>query len=322
MSVDATTLSEATVADRIRQIAADMTPAEQKVSRILFASAMVAGLETVASLAERAGVSGPTVIRLTSKLGFDSYIDFQRVLRHEMEERSNSPLSLYSQGRGAPSGDLLAKSRDVFAAAMRQSFDRMSPGEYNSVIETLCDLKFRIYLAGGRFTQLVAQMIYLHLFQMRPGVHMVQAGLQTRDDQLLELGSKSVLMMFDFRRYQSDSVSLARAAHERGARILLVTDPWESPIAKYADHVLTVEVTSPSPYDSMVPAFALAEALIAEVMLRLGRDAVKRMEGLEELRTGFEWRDIAAPVPAMSKNGKSGSRPRADKGKTGAKKRK
>jgi DNA-binding MurR/RpiR family transcriptional regulator len=278
-----------TVADRIRQIAHDMTPAEQKIARILFASAMVAGLETVASLAERANVSGPSVIRLTTKLGFDSYIDFQRTLRDEMEERSNSPLSLYARSSGKQPGDQLAKSRDVFTAAMRQSFDRISPAEFNNVVETFCDLKRSIYLAGGRFTQLIAQMLYLHLYQMRPGIRMIQDGLQRREDQLLDLGPKSVLTIFDFRRYQSDSVSLARAAHERGARTILVTDPWESPIAEFADHVLIAEVTSPSPYDSMVPAFALVEALIAEIMTKLNRDAVKRIEDLEVLRTGFEW---------------------------------
>jgi DNA-binding MurR/RpiR family transcriptional regulator len=140
---------------------------------------------------------------------------------------------------------------------------------------------------------LVAQMLYLHLFQMRPGIRMIQAGLQTRDDQLLDVGPKSVLMVFDFRRYQSDTVSLARAANERGAGIILVTDPWESPIAEFADHVLTAEVTSPSPYDSMVPAFALVEGLIAEIVPRLGKDVVKRIEDLEQLRTGFEWRGEA-----------------------------
>jgi DNA-binding MurR/RpiR family transcriptional regulator len=308
---------EMTVADRIRQIAADMTPAEQKVSRILFASAMVAGLETVASLAERAGVSGPTVIRLTSKLGFESYIDFQRVLRAEMEERRNSPLSLYPRSRETLKGDLLTTSRDVFAAAMRQSFDRISPGEYNAVVDAICDLKKTIHFAGGRFSQLVAQMMYLHLFQMRPGIRMIQAGLQSRDDQLLDIGPKSVLMMFDFRRYQSDSVSLARMAHQRGAQILLVTDPWESPIAEFADHVVTVEVTSPSPYDSMVPAFALAEALIAGAIPRLGQDALQRIESLETLRTGFEWRTdgVMAPVRAGKKR-----RTPAGTGKTGKKK--
>lgn len=305
---------EITVADRIRQIAADMTPAEQKVSRILFASAMVAGLETVASLAERAGVSGPTVIRLTSKLGFESYIDFQRVLRGEMEERRNSPLSLYPRSREALKGDLLTKSRDVFAAAMRQSFDRISPGEYNAVIDAICDLKKTIFFAGGRFSQLVAQMMYLHLYQMRPGIRMIQAGLQSRDDQLLEIGPKSVLMIFDFRRYQSDSVSLAQVAHQRGARILLVTDPWESPIAEFADHVVTIEVTSPSPYDSMVPAFALAEAFIAGAIPRLGQDALKRIESLETLRTGFEWRMDGMVAPAAAGKEHMGKERRAPAG--------
>lgn len=285
----------ATVADRIRHVTQELTPAEQKVARILFSSAMLAGLETVASLANRAGVSGPTVIRLTTKLGFDGYPSFQKALRDELEERSTSPLSLYARSSRNRPGDLLAQSCEIFAEGMRQSFDRISPAEIEGVIGTLCDPKRGIYFTGGRFTQLVAQMLYLHLYQMRPGVRMIQPGLQARDDQLLELGPKSVLMIFDLRRYQADSVSLARVAKERGATILLVTDPWESPIAEFADHILIAEVTSASPYDSMVPAFALAEALIAEVINRLSGDAVKRMRDLEGLRKGFEWTGNGAP---------------------------
>jgi DNA-binding MurR/RpiR family transcriptional regulator len=150
--------------------------------------------------------------------------------------------------------------------------------------------------------------MFLHLYQMRPGVRMIQPGLQARDDQLLEIGPKSVLMMFDLRRYQADSVSLARAAKERGATILLVTDPWESPIAEFADHILIVEVTSPSPYDSMVPAFALAEALIAEVINRLGSAAVKRMRDLEGLREGFEWTGDSGTGRRKAKNKQGGGR--------------
>jgi DNA-binding MurR/RpiR family transcriptional regulator len=297
-----------TVADRIRQATQDLTPAEQKVARILFSSAMLAGLETVASLADRAGVSGPTVIRLTTKLGFDSYPDFQKALRDELEERSNSPLSLYARTSRNRPGDLLAKSRDVFTEGMRQSFDRISPAEIEGVIGALCDLKRSVHFAGGRFTQLVAQIMFLHLYQMRPSVRMIQPGLQARDDQLLELGPKSVLMIFDLRRYQADSVSLARAAKARGATILLVTDPWESPIAEFADHILIAEVTSPSPYDSMVPAFALAEALIAEVINRLGSGAVKRMRDLEGLREGFEWTGDGGSGRRKPKNKQGGGR--------------
>jgi DNA-binding MurR/RpiR family transcriptional regulator len=283
--------SRPTVADRIRHATAELTAAEQKVTRILFSSGMLAGLETVASLAERAKVSGPTVIRLTTKLGFESYPDFKKALREELEERGTSPLSLYARSSRNRPGDLLAKSQEVFVEAMRLSFERISPAEIEGVVGALCDPRRVIYLAGGRFTQLVAQMLYLHLYQMRQGVRMIQAGLQAREDQLLEAGSRAVLMIFDFRRYQADSVKLARAAKERGMTVLLVTDPWESPIAEFADHILIAEVTSPSPYDSMVPAFAVTEALIAVIVSRLGKPAVRRIKDLEGLRTGFEWTD-------------------------------
>jgi DNA-binding MurR/RpiR family transcriptional regulator len=281
--------SDATVADRIRAIADGMTPAEQKVARILFSSAMLAGLGTVASLAGRAKVSGPTVIRLTAKLGYASYPEFQAALHRELEARGTSPLSLHARSKPAKRGDVLAKSVEVFAAAMQRSFERASPAEFAAIVAALCDQRRTLFLAGGRFTQLIAEALYLHLFQMRAGVRLIRAGLQARNEQLLEIGRKSVLLICDFRRYQANSVSLARAAKQRGATVLLLTDPWESPIAEFADRVLIAEVTSPSPYDSMVPAFALAEALIGAALEALGKKAIARMKDLEGLRVGFEY---------------------------------
>jgi DNA-binding MurR/RpiR family transcriptional regulator len=139
-------------------------------------------------------------------------------------------------------------------------------------------------------------------------------GLQTRTDQMLEVGPKTALMVFDVRRYQADTVTLARRAKERGAAILLVTDPWESPIAQFADHVLVTDVTSPSPFDSMVPGFALCEVLIAAVMRRMGSDGISRMGALEDLRTGFEWVSEGADRPAGRRpRGKGAGTSRAKK---------
>lgn len=284
------TNSDTTVADRMRGAARDMTPSEQKVSRILFSSAMVAGLGTVASLAERARVSGPTVIRLTAKLGFRSYADFQGALRHEMEQRGKSALSFYAGGGRIRRGDVLPQALDVFTASIRRSFERISPSEFDGVARAISDVKRPLFLAGGRFTQLLAQFLYLHLCQMRPDVRVIQDGLQPSMEQLMAVGPKSVLLISDFRRYQADSVKLARAAKKRGAMVLLLTDPWESPIAEFADHVLVAEVTAPSAYDSMVPSFALAEALIAAALISLEPRALKRMRDLEGLRVGFEYR--------------------------------
>ena len=64
------------VAARIRRRLGRLTPTERRPALALLANYPVAGLETVAQFAARANVSGPTILRLIAKLGFDSYPNF------------------------------------------------------------------------------------------------------------------------------------------------------------------------------------------------------------------------------------------------------
>jgi DNA-binding MurR/RpiR family transcriptional regulator len=291
-------MSDATVAERLRRLAPSFAAAEQKVARALFASGMIAGLETVASLAARANVSGPTVLRLTSKLGFARYDDFQRELRSELEERKQSPLSLHAAGRSAVGGTL-GKCSSIFSEGVVNSFARLSQGDFERIVGRLCDLRKSIVLSGGRVSILAAQMLHLHLYQMRPDVRMIQPAMQSRRDQLLDIDKRTVFVIFDFRRYEKESVALAKTAKEQGAEILLFTDPWQSPIARFADFVISAEVASPSAYDSLVPTFALLEAVYTEVFERLKGTALPRVTRLERLRIGFEW-DADSNIPPVN----------------------
>jgi DNA-binding MurR/RpiR family transcriptional regulator len=284
----------ALIAERIETAAPDITPAEQKVARALTTSAMLAGFETVAALASRAGVSGPTVVRFIARLGYGSYTDFQRALLREMESRNASPLSLYHRADARP-GALLRLSAAAFAGSMAESFKRLSIADFEFAVSALAERRNRIFVTGGRFTRLLAEMLHLHLFQMRPNVATLLPGLQSRADQLLEVGPRSVLVAYDFRRYESETVEIVERAKKRGATVIVVTDPWTSPAARFADAVLAADVGSPSPFDSMVPACALTEALIAELAVREGKQGRVRIQELEILREGYEWQDAAKP---------------------------
>jgi len=280
------------IAERIEAVATDITPAEQKVARELTTSGMLAGFETVAALARRAGVSGPTVVRFIARLGFASYTDFQKDLLREMEARSTSPLSLYHRAEARP-GTLLRESAAAFSACVTETFRRLSVADFELAVAALSEPRNHILITGGRFTRLHAEMLYLHLFQMRSNVSTLLPGLQSRADQLLEAGPRSVLVAYDFRRYEAETVDIVRRAKERGAMVIVITDPWNSPAARYANAVLAAEVESLSPFDSMVPACALTEALIAELTVRAGRKGRDRIQDLEILREGYEWHEEA-----------------------------
>jgi DNA-binding MurR/RpiR family transcriptional regulator len=273
-------MSTGALADEIRHKLGELSPAERKVGRVLLAAYPSAGFETVAAIAERAGVSAPTVLRFVSRFGFRGFPDFQAALRAELDERNASPLSLYeapAYGRpveeGADGASLLDRVRKVFPAEVAAMLAELPPHDLDHAVRLLADPKLRITLAGGRFTHLLAQYLGLHLMQLREEVRFLPDRDVERTATLGTLRRRDVLVLFDYRRYEQDKVAMAALARERGGKVLLFTDTWLSPVTSRADVVLPCRVTAPSPYDSLVPTLAVIETVVAGVIETLGEAA-------------------------------------------------
>lgn len=278
------------LADEIRHKLGELSPAERKVGRVLLAAYPSAGFETVAAIAERAGVSAPTVLRFVSRFGFRGFPDFQAALRAELEERNASPLSLYetpAYGRtgedAAEEGTLLDRVRRIFPAEVATMLAELPPHDLDHAVRLLSDPKLRITLAGGRFTHLLAQYLGLHLMQLREDVRFLPDRDVERTATLGSLRRRDVLVLFDYRRYEEDKVAMAGLVRERGGTVLLFTDTWLSPVTSRADVVLPCRVSAPSPYDSLVPTLAVIETVVAGVIETLGESAHEHLRRGEDI---------------------------------------
>ena len=76
-----------------------------------------------------------------------------------------------------------------------------------------------------------------HLTIIRPNVFHLAGQESNWRDRLIDMGKRDVLLIFDIRRYQDSLVRFAEKAHQRGVQIVLFTDQWLSPIARFARHV-------------------------------------------------------------------------------------
>lgn len=101
--------------------------------------------------------------------------------------------------------------------------------------------------------------------QARSDVRHLPTDVELWPEYLLRIKPGDVLFVVDFRRYQSSLRHLSRAAQERGARIVLMTDKWLSPIAKYAAEVLPVPIETGTLWDTYAPALAVIEALVTKI---------------------------------------------------------
>jgi len=295
------------IAERVRSGLHGYTAAEQRVARALLDHYPVAGLETVARFANRAGTSGPTILRFVQRLGFASYAAFQNVLRSEVQSQLQSPLARYaarpSWGDGS---DIHERVGMAICSNIERALRGLPSKDYAEITRLICDPGRAVFCLGGRFTQMLATYFHHCLRELRPGARLVGEGSASWADYLLDVRRGDVLVVLDFRRYQRDVLEFASGAAAQGAVIVLVTDIWNSPIAALAKHVIACPVEVPTAFDSAVGGLAVVEVLIALAVERLGEGAKRRIETLELLRQPFHLE--SAPLGGNRKaagNGKS-----------------
>ncbi len=125
-----------------------LTPTERKPARILLDNYPLLGLETVAQFAEKANVSGPTILRLVSKLGFKGYAEFQNKLRQELQARLETPVQKTPK-RSRKSGthrDFITGFSDTVCQNIEKSLKNIPPSEIGSVTQALENFNQAVYL--------------------------------------------------------------------------------------------------------------------------------------------------------------------------------
>ncbi|MEU8793647.1 SIS domain-containing protein [Streptomyces sp. NPDC048643] len=176
----------------------------------------------------------------------------------------------------------MAPSSKLFTTAVARTLAETPPHDLEIAISLLSDRKKRITLAGGRFTNLLAQYLGLHLMQLRDDIRFLPERDVERTAVLATLNRRDVLVIFDYRRYEHDKLAMAQLTQEHGGKVIVFTDTWLSPTASHAEVVLPSQVTTPSPYDSLVPTLAVIETVVAGTIAALGSEAHQHMQHNED----------------------------------------
>ncbi|WP_184769570.1 MurR/RpiR family transcriptional regulator [Aminobacter carboxidus] len=271
------------VAELITEKIDTMPAGERRAAQTLIASYPLIGLKTVAEFSQQAGVSSPTILRFVSRLGFQNYPEFQSALQDELAAQLQSPASRTNTTQ-SPLPASTAPILEAVLENIRETFRHISERQLADIVAQLASPKAHVYLVGGRFTDPLARYMAAHLNLIRPNVtHLVGQESLWRD-RLIDMGKRDTLLIFDIRRYQDSLIRFAEKAHNRGATIVLFTDQWLSPIARFARHVVAGRTAVPSAWDSSAALFVAAEAVIGALTRQLESEGAKRIRAIEDLR--------------------------------------
>ncbi len=282
--------STKTIADRLRAFSDTLTRAERQLAASILENYPVSGLGTITTVAQNADVSTPTVARMVQKLGFKGFPQFQAELRKELQAKISGPIAKHDTWAGkAPDGHILNRFTEAVIENISQSLAQIEPEEFDAACALLADPDRAIFVVGGRITRALADYFFLHMQVLRPRVTNIQSISNAWPHYMLDIKAGDVVVIFDVRRYENSTLKLAEMAAEKGAKIILFTDQWRSPINKLADRSFASPIVVPSAWDSNITHMLLLETVIADVQERTWPETRERMDALEVMfdRTRF-----------------------------------
>ena len=273
-----------TISDRIQQELDRLTRAERQLAHSILENYPASGLGPLTALAKDANVSTPTVARMVQKLGFKGYPEFQNELREELKAKAKNPIAKHDNWtEGAPSGHVLNRFTDAVIDNIRHTLGQIEPATFDRACAMIADTSHPLYIVGGRITHTMAEYLFLHAQIIRPRVTHIQSTSNAWPHYLLDVGEGDVFVIFDVRRYENNTLKLAEMAHARGAKIILFTDQWRSPVHSLADICFSSRIVAPSAWDSAAATLLLVESVISAMQDINWADTKDRAERLEEM---------------------------------------
>jgi DNA-binding MurR/RpiR family transcriptional regulator len=273
-----------TIAELLRSQLSQFSPAEMKIVNHLQANYPLSGMKSITELSGDCGVSTPTVMRMLKKIGHSSFTTFQKALKDELQQTLSDPITKHDQwAADAPQSHVLNKVADTITTNLRHSLNQISHEQFDAIIELLARQEQALHIVGGRITSAFARYMNTHLEVIRENVYLFPEAVALWPHHLLKIKPNDVVIVFDVRRYEQDLITTSKLAHARGAKIILFTDQWLSPIAGDALHILPIRIEGKSGWDSGVVTLFFAEAIIVALEEKLWVQTSARMRELEDM---------------------------------------
>ena len=263
------------LSDLISNVSERLTPTERRIAEAVAAQPTWLAFGTVTDLAGRVGTSRPSIVRFANKLGFDGYTQLQEEVRDGLSAQLSRPSQRIRRTESS-----IEPSRAALEAALASVYRAVDGGR----LETLAAPIVRgehVWILSGETSRAGAHALLSGLTMVRPGVRLVDE--HTSGQDLGSAAPDDAAVVFDFARYRRHSVTGARTLAELGVPIVAITDGPLSPLASLTDTWCELDVPGIGPFDSSVPAVAIAELLVAHVATQLRDEAQARIDRTEAL---------------------------------------
>ena len=224
---------------------------------------------TVSSIAEQAQVQPSALVRFSQALGYQGFSDMQEIFRSRLRDRILNyderlqQLREHARDTSQPNvifhGFCEASARSISALQ-----EKLAPADLDSAVEQLARAE-TIYLIGLRRSFPIASYMAYALGKLGVRAILVDAVGGLAAEQITFATRRDAVLAISFTPYAPETLSLARAAAEKGVPVIALTDSPFSPLAQIGGRWIEISEANFEGFRSMAATLALAMTLTVAI---------------------------------------------------------
>jgi len=256
------------------------------LQRIVNAPGQMA-MSSISEVAASAGVNASTLTRLSRRLGYRGFNEFQDVFRqhlygssrHASERAGDLPRAPAAQ----PSPEaILARIARNEARNIASTAGYINAGALETAAGWLTDAR-RVRTFGTRQMHAVAYLLSYGLGMLRSDVSLLAPFEHDAALGLAQLDIDDVVVVVSCAPYTRASIETARTAVAQGMRVIALTDSRASPLATVAGLGFVCETGDGFFGGGSAALFVVADALLSVVAERMGTRGLQQRQRREAL---------------------------------------
>ncbi|RXI96178.1 MurR/RpiR family transcriptional regulator [Anaerobacillus alkaliphilus] len=219
--------------------------------------------------------SETTVIRCCHALGYSGYAEVQEEIRKALIMPDDDPFKALTEGIKSNSSFLSTVNQDIeFIGKTLQEFNETT---YEEAVRQIINAN-KIIVVGLRTSYAPAHWLANILNIVRGNTVTFKGDIDDANHQLTEVTDESLVIALSFPRYAQQTISFAKAAKEKGAKVLSITDDELSPVGLISDTTIKIITPKPTTFKGMPTIFSILNAVISGVMVMDQENVEKRIE--------------------------------------------
>lgn len=212
----------------------NLSEKEKKIADFILENPVVVGSNSINDLSETLEIAPSTIFQFTRKIGYQGFKDFKLALL--TQGRSETEITIHENIYDSDS--LLTKAQKVFDTNISTLLDTrkfLDQVALEQALEYLKDAE-AVYFFGVGGSEIVATDAY-HKFLRAPlrVHHSTDYHIQLMEASLMKPSDCAILISHTGRSHET--IEIAKAAKEAGAKLIVLTSSSQSPLALLGDAV-------------------------------------------------------------------------------------